>query len=86
MLYLEQCVRSLMMQTYQNIEYIFVDDASSDGSVNMLRSLLEQYPSRKEQCIIYENDCNKGVAYCRRLCMKNATGDYLIHVDSDGLT
>ena len=31
--YLEQCVKSLMMQTYQNIEYLFVDDASSDGSV-----------------------------------------------------
>ncbi len=82
-LYLEQCIRSLMMQTHQNIEYLFVDDASSDGSVDMLRSLLEKYPSRKEHCRIFENDSNKGVAFGRRLCMKNATGDYLIHVDSD---
>ncbi len=82
-LYLEQCVRSLMMQTHQNIEYLFVDDESSDGSVALLRSLIDQYPSRSGQCKIFENAENKGVAYCRRLCMKNATGEYLIHVDSD---
>ena len=81
--YLEHCVRSLMMQTYQNIEYLFVDDASTDGCVNMLRALINEYPDRVGQCKIYVNDINKGVAYSRRLCMKNATGDYLIHVDSD---
>lgn len=81
--YLERCIRSLMMQTYQNVEYLFVDDASSDGSIDLLRSLLDEYPARKRQCKIYENESNKGVAFCRRLCMMNATGDYLIHVDSD---
>ena len=82
-LFLEQCVRSLMTQTHDNIEYLFADDASSDGSVELLRKLIDEYPSRKEQCKIFENDTNRGVAYCRRLCMKNATGEYLIHVDSD---
>lgn len=82
-LYLEQCVKSLMMQTYNDIEYLFVDDASSDGSVELLRSLCSQYPSRVEQCKIFENKDNKGVAYCRQLGMKNATGEYIIHVDSD---
>lgn len=82
-LYLEQCIRSLMMQTHQNIEYLFVDDASNDGSKDLLCSLLDQYPSRKDQCKIIENEENKGVAFCRRLGMKNATGDYIIHVDSD---
>ena len=82
-LYLEQCVRSLMMQTHQNIEYLFVDDASSDRSIYLLRSLIDQYPSRKDQCKIFESDVNKGVAFSRRLGMKNATGDYIIQVDSD---
>lgn len=81
--YLEQCVRSLMTQTYKNIEYLFIDDASSDGSVVFLRSLIAEYPSRVAQCKIYENVINRGVAFCRRVCMKNATGEYLIHVDSD---
>ena len=81
--YLEQCVRSLMMQTYHNIEYLFIDDASNDGSVDMLRTLIDEYPSRIAQCKIYENDINKGVAFCRHVCMKNATGEFLIHVDSD---
>ena len=82
-LYLEQCVRSLMMQTHQNIEYLYVDDASNDGSKDLLSSLLDQYPSRKDQCKIVDNEENKGVAFCRRLGMKNSTGDYIIHVDSD---
>ena len=81
--YLEKCVRSLMLQTHPNIEYLFVDDASNDGSVNLLRSLQNQYPSRIDQCKIFENEKNKGVAFCRRQGMKNATGDYIIHVDSD---
>lgn len=82
-LYLEQCVRSLMSQTYRNIEYLFIDDASNDGSVDALRTLIEEYPARNGQCRIFLNDNNKGVAYCRRLCMQKATGEYLIHVDSD---
>ena len=81
--YLEQCVRTLMLQTYHNIEYLFIDDASSDGSLDLLSSLLDQYPYRRNQCKVFKNDINKGVAFCRRLCMKNATGEYLIHVDSD---
>ena len=63
-LYLEQCVRSLMMQTHQNIEYLFVDDASSDNSIHLLKSLIDQYSSRKDQCVIFENKENKGVAFC----------------------
>ena len=82
-LYLEQCVKSLMMQTNQNIEFLFVDDASSDNSLDLLNSLLNQYPTRRNNCKIYVNDINKGVAFCRRLGMKNASGDYIIHVDSD---
>ena len=82
-LYLEQCVRSLMMQTHQNIEYLFVDDASSDNSIHLLKSLIDQYSSRKDQCVIFENKENKGVAFCRRIGMKNATGDFIIQVDSD---
>ncbi len=82
-LYLEQCIRSLMMQTHQNIEFLFIDDASNDNSKDLLSSLLDQYSSRRTQCKIIENKENKGVAFCRRLGMKNATGDYIIHVDSD---
>ncbi|MBQ9585164.1 MAG: glycosyltransferase family 2 protein [Muribaculaceae bacterium] len=81
--FLEQCVRSLMLQTHQNIEYLFIDDASVDKSLYLLKSLIDQFPTRRDQCKIFESEVNKGVAFCRRLGIKNATGDYLIHVDSD---
>lgn len=35
--YIEQCVRSLFEQTFDNIEYIFVDDASSDNSIDIIK-------------------------------------------------
>ena len=35
--YIERCVHSLMQQTYENLEYIFVDDCSTDNSVSILR-------------------------------------------------
>ena len=38
--YIERCVRSLMEQTYANIEYIFVDDATPDDSMAVLLSLI----------------------------------------------
>ena len=41
--FIERCVRSLMEQTYDNIEYIFVDDCSPDKSVQILESVLAQY-------------------------------------------
>ena len=81
--FLEKCVRSLMLQTHQNIEYLFIDDASVDKSLYLLKSLIDQFPTRRDQCKIFESEVNKGVAFCRRLGIKNATGDYLIHVDSD---
>ena len=82
-LYLEQCVRSLMVQTHKNIEYIFIDDASTDGCLDLLQMVLAEYPERSGQWVILQNDENRGVAYCRSRSMKCATGDYLIHVDSD---
>lgn len=44
MSYIERCVRSIFEQTYQDIEYIFFNDCSSDDSMLVLNSLLEEYP------------------------------------------
>ena len=37
--FIEKCARSLLGQTYENIEYIFVDDCSPDKSVEILENL-----------------------------------------------
>ena len=48
--YIAQCVKSLMEQTYDDIEYIFVDDCTPDNSILLLREVLQDY--LKPRCSI----------------------------------
>jgi len=81
--YIERCVHSLMQQTYENLEYIFVDDCSTDNSVSILQNIITEYPKRAGQVRIIHNDRNHGLAYTRRVSIEAALGGYILCVDSD---
>ena len=81
--YIEKCVRSLFSQTLDDIEYIFVNDCTKDKSIDIIKNVLEEYPVRKEQVKIIETKKNSGQAEARKMGIKYATGDYIIHCDSD---
>lgn len=81
--FIERCVVSLMEQTLNDVEYIFVDDASPDGSVNILREEVERYPSRKDCVKIITHSENKGLPAARNTGLAEATGEYIFHCDSD---
>lgn len=81
--YLERCVHSIMSQTFDDYEIIFIDDASTDSSKKLLRTILSEYPLMSNRWTLIENKYNMGVGYCRHVAMKKAKGEYLIHVDSD---
>ena len=81
--YIERCARSLFEQTLDDIEYLFIDDCTPDKSVEVLKSVLEDYPNRKNQVIIHRMEQNSGQAAVRKWGMQNATGEYVIHCDSD---
>jgi glycosyltransferase involved in cell wall biosynthesis len=78
-----RCCHALFGQTLDCIEYIFVDDCTSDGSVTIIEKTLEEYPQRKPFVKIFHQQKNSGVSACRQLGLDNATGDYIIHCDSD---
>ena len=82
-LYIERCVRSLMEQTLENIEFIFVNDCTPDDSMDILHYVLEEYPKRREQIKIIEHETNRGISAVRNTGLKNATGQYIIYCDSD---
>jgi len=84
--YIEKCVRTLFEQTYQNIEYIFVDDCSPDNSVNILEIVLEEYPDRKNQVHIVRHEINKGSASSRNTGLDLVNGEYIMFADSDDYT
>lgn len=80
--YIEQCAISLFEQTYsKNIEYIFIDDASTDNSIKTLRNIANKYQNLNIN--ISSNDKNIGPAGVRNLAFKKANGDYIIACDSD---
>ena len=64
--YIEQCVRSLFGQTLADLEYIFVDDKSCDGSMDIVRKVLSEYPNREEQVRIIVHEENSSSAAQRR--------------------
>lgn len=81
--YIERCASSLFEQTLQDVEFIFVDDCSSDDSLSILKQLIEKYPHRKEQVHIEQLCKNSGPSIARNVGLSLATGEYIAFCDSD---
>ena len=72
-----------MEQTLKEVEYLFVDDASPDGSMAVLKRTLADYPERQEQVRILTHEVNKGLPAARNTGLAVAQGEYIFHCDSD---
>ena len=81
--YIDACACSLFEQSLGSIEYIFVNDSSLDNSINVLKEVINDYPNRKPFIKIINLAKNGGVSNARRIGIANATGEYVIHADSD---
>ncbi len=76
--YLNQCLGTLINQTYKNIEIIIVNDGSTDDSLQ----ICNEY-SAKDSRIKLVSKKNAGLGYARNTGLEHVTGEYLIFVDSD---
>lgn len=81
--FIERCATTLMEQTLREVEYIFVDDATPDSSIQVLEEVVTRYPERKEQVHIVHHGTNKGLPAARNTGLALATGEYIFHCDSD---
>lgn len=81
--YIAQCARSLFEQTYDNIQYIFVNDCTKDNSIILLKEIIELYPNRKSQVLIIEKEKNEGLPLARKTGMQYVKGEYVMLLDSD---
>lgn len=81
--YIERCAVSLFEQTYKKIEYIFIDDKGADSSIDLLKKVISKYPERANNIKIIDHIVNRGLAVARNTAIENASGKYIIHVDSD---
>ena len=75
---LDQCIESIVNQTYKNLEIILVNDGSTDNSINVCK----KWKSNDSRIILIDKQ-NEGVAKARNDGLKRATGDYIGFVDHD---
>ncbi len=76
---LEECLKSLVSQTYRNIEIIVIDDQSSDSSYKILRKFNKNYKKIKA----YRNVKRYGIVMTLNRALKKAKGDFIAFMDSD---
>ncbi|HEH9439628.1 TPA: glycosyltransferase [Aeromonas sobria] len=80
--YVERAITSLMEQTLDDVQIIIIDDGSKDNSLNIIKEVIARYPARQRLVTLISRE-NRGVAATRAQGMELASGDYVIHLDSD---
>ncbi len=78
--YLAECIKSIITQTYKNLEIILIDDGSTDTSLQ----ICEEFAAKDNRIKVIHQK-NSGVSEARNAGLRIATGKYLIFVDSDDL-
>ena len=76
--YLERSLNSLKNQTFKDLEFIIVDDGSTDGSAKIIKEFV-----KSDKRFSYHKKKNGGLSDARNYGMKYATGKYLAFLDSD---
>ena len=77
--YIEDCLVSLINQSYENLELIVVNDCSTDNSLSIIKKIADKDSRIK----IINNDINLGAGKSRKIGIESANGDYIMLVDGD---
>lgn len=79
--FVEETIRSVQAQTYNNWEIIFMDDCSTDDTVKLVSKLKEKDPRIR----LFQNQRNSGAAVSRNNALHEAKGRWIAFLDSDDL-
>lgn len=77
--YVGQAIESILNQTYKKFEFIIVDDASTDSTLNILKALRK----KDKRIILIQNKNNLGVTKSLNKALELAKGKYIIRMDAD---
>jgi len=76
--YIQKCIESALKQTYDNIQLILINDGSTDNTNEVILKAIE-----KQKDVIYIRNKNFGVSNARNTGISNASGKYIMFIDSD---
>ena len=76
--YLDECINSIVKQTYQNLEIILVDDGSPDSSP----MICNEWEKQDDRIVVIHKE-NGGLSDARNAGLIKASGEYVLYVDSD---
>lgn len=76
--FLEECLESVVAQTFQDFEAILVDDGSTDSSARIAEGF-----AKKDSRFRLVRQCNMGLSEARNTGLRNAQGNWIAFVDSD---
>ncbi len=77
--YVEACLKSIVCQSYKNLEILVVDDASTDGSFD----ICQKFAVVDSRIKFMQHNENLGLSAARNTALEVAKGDYIVFVDSD---
>ena len=77
--YLDRSIKSVLNQSYDNLEIIIVDDSSTDNS----KDIIKKYASKDSRIMPIYSEVNQGVSKARNIGLNIFSGDYLIFMDAD---
>lgn len=80
--YIEACTRSLLAQTLDEVEFLFVDDHGPDDSIAIMQRTVEGHP-RAHQFRVLTPEHNLGAGMARNFGIPEAQGEYIAFVDPD---
>lgn len=83
-LFVQRCLESLMAQTISNVEIecIIVDDYGHDNSMGIVSQLITEYQG-PIRFVLLHHETNRGLSAARNTGLMEASGDYIIFLDSD---
>lgn len=77
--YMEQCIKSILNQTYRDLEYILIDNGSFDGT----EDIIYNYAKLDDRIKYVRLEKNNPVFVWHEFCLKLGTGEYYVSVDAD---
>lgn len=78
--YVLEAIKSILNQTYQNLELIIIDDFSTDNSINIIKSITDP------RVFLIKNKENKGVSFSLNEGIDTAKGQYIARMDADDIS